>query len=323
MISQEEDFIFKSKRIYNLSMNYSIKNILFTSGSFSITQDPESSEHNSYLLNFRLYKNIKLNKKIVMNKKNKHHDKNPNLNVNVSLNYFVKLNSNFTIIDENKILIPSSVNEIIYSINKYDKYIIGIEDMKIFNFNGIIKIIGTSQNNNRQVKGIIGDYNYNENKIDNIKYINVTFNKQKVEKNWVYFKNLNEKLKIIYKWFPLQICSTYKNNLILTRQLKMPFFFENARGSTCGIHFNNEIWFICHFNENGNYYHFFSVFDLSMNLKKYSNKFKFEGCRIEFCIGFEIKQMNFIICYSLNDDISKLALYDISRLDELNWVKII
>lgn len=321
MINQE-DFIFKSKRIFNLSMNYDIKNVIFTSGSFSITKSEETSE-DTFLLNFRLHKNVALNKKIVMSKKNKFYNKNPHLNVNVSLNYFVKLNSNFTIIDENKILIPSSINEIIYSINRYNKYIIGIEDMKIFNFNGIIKIIGTSQNNNKQVKGIIGDYNYNENKIENVKYINVLFNKQKVEKNWVYFKNSNNELKIIYKWFPLQICSVIKNNLILTRQIIMPDFFKNARGSTCGIYLNNEIWFICHSNENGNYYHFFSVFDTFMNLKKYSNKFKFEGCVVEFCIGFEIKNANLIICYSLNDTVSKLALYDVSRLNELKWNKII
>lgn len=293
--------IFKSRRILNLSRIANFDKYTFFSGSFSITDD--TIDKNNLLLNFRLYKRIK--------QKNKY--------VNISLNQIVKLTPNFTIIDEHKIIIPPLLKEITKNINRFDKYIIGIEDMRIFNYNGIIKIIGTGQHNNGETKIVTGNYDYETNEINDFNYINVQFNYQQVEKNWVYFKNDTDELKIIYKWFPLQICQIQDNNLILTNEIQMPMFFSNARGSTCGVEYNDEIWFICHTNENSSYFHFFVIFDKNMNLKRYSNKFKFEGRKIEFCIGFKIIQKNIIICYSLNDIISKLALYNFCRLKELSW----
>ena len=292
--------IFKSKRIINLSRIIKLDKHLFFSGSVSITEDPNNEDN--LLLNFRMFKSIN--------------------NINISLNQILKLTPIFTLINENKILIPLLLKEIFKNVNRFNKYIIGVEDMRIFNYNGIIKIIGTCQNNNGNTNIVTGNYNYDNNTIDDFSYINVKFNYQVIEKNWVYFKNINDELKIIYKWFPLQICKIQNNQLILTREVKMPSFFSNARGSTCGVKYDNEIWFICHKNENSNYFHFFAIFDETMNLKRYSNKFKFEGTKIEFCIGFEIKRKNIIICYSLNDSISRLALYDFCRLKHLNWINI-
>jgi hypothetical protein len=300
--------LFKPNNSINLTSNINLSNIFFKSCNFSITK---SSQNDEYLLNLR-YVNYTT-------------ENGPNVNINnrgiyISINKIFKFNKNFQIIDENKLIIPPLFNEISKNINRFNKNIIGIEDIKIFNFNGIIKIIGTSQNNVGNIKGIIGEYNYDDNKIINFKYINVNFNKQNIEKNWVYFKNFNNELKIIYKWYPLQICDVINNNLILIRQIKMPIDFLNVRGSSCGILFNNEIWFICHINENRNYYHLFVVFDIYMNLKKYSNKFKFDNCCIEFCIGLEIVNDKLIICYSLNDSTSTIGLYDISQLDNLTWI---
>jgi hypothetical protein len=300
--------LFKPNNSINLTSNINISNIFFKSCNFSITK---SSQNDEYLLNLR-YVNYTT-------------ENGPNVNINnrgiyISINKIFKFNKNFQIIDENKLIIPPLFNEISKNINRFNKNIIGIEDIKIFNFNGIIKIIGTSQNNVGNIKGMIGEYNYDDNTIINFKYINVNFNKQNIEKNWVYFKNFNNELKIIYKWYPLQICDVINNNLILIRQIKMPIDFLNVRGSSCGILFNNEIWFICHINENRNYYHLFVVFDIYMNLKKYSNKFKFDNCRIEFCIGLEIVNDKLIICYSLNDSTSTIGLYDISQLDNLTWI---
>ena len=216
--------IFKSKRIINLSRIIKLDKHLFFSGSVSITEDPNNEDN--LLLNFRMFKSIN--------------------NINISLNQILKLTPNFTLINENKILIPLLLKEIFKNVNRFNKYIIGVEDMRIFNYNGIIKIIGTCQNNNGNTNIVTGNYNYDNNTIDDFSYINVKFNYQVIEKNWVYFKNINDELKIIYKWFPLQICKIQNNQLILTREVKMPSFFSNARGSTCGVKYDNEIWFICH-----------------------------------------------------------------------------
>jgi hypothetical protein len=299
--------LFKPFNIIDLTSNIKILNIFFSSCNFSITK---SNQNDEYLLNLRFV--------------NYTTENGPNVNINnkgiyISLNKVFKFYKNFQIIDENKLIMPPLLKEISKNINKYNKNIIGIEDVKIFNFDGIIKIIGTSQDKIGNIKGVIGEYNYDNNEIINFKYINVTFNRKIIEKNWVYFKNFNNELKIIYKWYPLQICDIKNNNLILIRQVNMSIDFLNVRGSSCGISFNNEIWFICHINDDKNYFHLFVVFDIYMNLKKYSNKFKFQNYRIEFCLGLEIIDNKLIICYSLNDSTSIIGLYNISQLDDLIW----
>ena len=231
---------------------------------------------------------------------------------NISINKFLTLNTNFQLINTETI-IP---NELI--INNISNNIIGIEDIKIFNDNNFLKIIGTTQNANNDIGIITGIYDYDTNTIKNKYFIKNTFNFQNIEKNWVYFKNNND-VNIIYKWYPLQICEIKNDKLYLLEEKLMPSFFKNARGSTCGIKYNNEIWFIIHFNEYSNYYHSIVIFDESMKLKMYSEKFKFENYKIEFCLGFLINENKFIISYTLNDKNPTIGVYDINDIIKLKW----
>lgn len=305
--------IFKSRRIKNLTHSLNIFGINFISSSISIIDLQGDNNETEYLLNFRM-----LNYKII----NNIYCTNTKINNNdiyISLNKMLKLNNMFDIIDDNKLIVPPLLQEISKSINKYNKNILGIEDMRIFKFKDKIKIIGTAQDINNKTNIISGNYDYSTNTLFDINFLENTFNNQKIEKNWIYFINNNEELNIIYKWYPLQICNICNNKLCLIKNINMPDYFKNARGSSCCVKYNNQNWFIVHFNEEGNYYHFFVLFDIDMNLIKYSSKFKFEGYKIEFCIGFTVKNNDFLICYSLNDSISKIALYDINRLNELIW----
>jgi hypothetical protein len=306
----------------NLKSNIKLFGILFNSSNFSITKSNQNDEE--YLLALRF-----INYNIVFNKNLTKYISNVNINnqdMIISFTKVFKFNKNFQFIDENKLIIPPLLKQISKNINKYNKTLIGIEDIKMFNFNNSIYISGTCQSmKNTNRINILGEYDYISNKIINFKYMNVKFNKQKIEKNWVYFKNFNNELKIIYKWYPLQICDIKNDELILSNNIQMPNDFLYVRGSSCGIWFNDEIWFICHINENAylrNYFHLFVVFDTQMNLKKYSNKFKFNNYMIEFCIGLEIINDKLVICYSLNDNIPIMGLYNISQLDDLDWIHI-
>lgn len=309
--------LFKPNNIINLTSILKMFDINFYSCNFSITKTEKNDDE--YLLSLRLVNYIIKNNKLT--------EVIPNVNINnknisISLTKILKLNkNNFEIIDENKLIMPPLLKEIIQKVNKYDKNFFGIEDIKMFNFNNVIHIIGTCEHAiNKKLYCITGQYDYETNNIINFKYIHVNFNRQNIEKNWVYFKNFDNKLKIIYSWHPLRICHIKNNTLILYREIQMPIYFSNVRGSSCGVNFNNEIWFICHTKSNtGNYLHLFVVFDNYMNLKKYSNKFKFNNYRIEFCMGLEIINDKLVLCYSLNDSISIIGLYNISQLDDLNW----
>lgn len=290
----------------NLTFSLNYESIKFTSGNFCIIKSPNFE--NEYLLNFRCINYF------FSNSKN---------NTIISINKIIRVTKNYEIIDENKILIPDLLKKDMLhtKYNSNDK-IIGIEDMKIFNFKDKIKIIGSQMNNLSNLGMVWGDYNYETNQIENLNHIQNTFNFQSVEKNWIYFVD-NDELKVIYKWFPLQICRiTDSNKLILEKELRMPPYFIGIRGSTCGFKYNDEIWFITHFhniNFKGRYYHNFVVFDSQMNLKKFSKHFRFEGDTIEFCLGFIISDDKFIISYSTNDTISKLGIYNKSTIDNLQW----
>lgn len=304
-IKQIFNIVLNSSKTINLSHYFNYNSINFQSGNFCIMESPIFE--NEYLLNFRFINYTYSS-------------------IHMSINKIIRVNKNYEIIDDNKILLPDFFDhDILHSKHESGKKIIGIEDMKIFHFKGKIKIIGSKINNFSNLGMVWGDYNYETNKIENLNHIENTFNFQSIEKNWIYFVD-NDELKVIYKWFPLQICRiTISNKLILEKELRMPPYFREMRGSTCGIKYNDEIWFITHFqntNFKGKYYHNFVVFDSQMNLKKFSKQFRFEDNTIEFCLGFIISDDKFIISYSTNDTTSKLGIYDKSTIDNLQWKKL-
>jgi len=57
-----------------------------------------------------------------------------------------------------------------------------------------------------------------------------------------------------------------------------------------------------------------------MNLIRYSELFKFEDCKVEFCIGIIIKNNEMILSYSALDTKSIIATYDIDYINNnLKW----
>ena len=229
----------------------------------------------------------------------------------ITLNKYVKLSSTFEILSET-----------FFDIEYQDQRMNGIEDIRIFNNNGL-KFLGTTETNNK-LRVSYGDYDINSNAL---KYtaINSPFN-QSCEKNWVYVI-LNNKLHIIYKWFPLTIGVINNNELVIVNEKPMPNIFKSARGTSCGFIYNNEIWFLVHFvsysYENANpehaknYFHTFVIFDLNMDLIKYSSLLKFTEIPIEFAIGLIVENDRIIISYGEVDKRSKIVIYDKKYIDNL------
>jgi mannosyltransferase OCH1-like enzyme len=217
---------------------------------------------------------------------------------------------------------------------------IGLEDIRIFKFNDKYYYNATRFDNNRKIPSICsGIYNIDNNSYNLNKNIILPkmYNLNKIricEKNWSFVNYKNE-LCIVYNWFPLQIgkIDYDKNEMnIIEIKYNVPDFFKDARGSTNGIKTDNEIWFIIHksqtiednYNKTSttyyNYQHFFAVFDLDMNLIRYSELFKFEDSKVEFCVGMIIKNDEMILSYSLLDTKSIIATYDIDYINNnLKW----
>ena len=137
-----------------------------------------------------------------------------------------------------------------------------------------------------------------------------------VEKNWVLFNTTLERVKVIYKWYPLTIGEYIENedtttdmttSFFTTNMIQTPSIFKLLRGSTNGVTINNEIWFITHLvshEQKRYYYHMFVVLDVdSFKVKRYSIPFTFEKKHIEYTLGFvfDKKTDNFLIGYSTMD----------------------
>ena len=133
-----------------------------------------------------------------------------------------------------------------------------------------------------------------------------------LEKNWVLFNTVSERVKVIYKWYPLTIGEYMldendKTTFFTTNTIDTPVICKLMRGSTNGVTINNEIWFITHYVSHESlryYYHMFVVLDIeTFKMKRYSIPFTFEKNRIEYTLGFVFneKTNNFIIGYSTMD----------------------
>jgi len=332
----------EKKKTINLSFITYYKGIKFYSSNCSIIM-----HENNYIINIRCVNYSTIDKD--------YQKINPYKNIFITINKIIKLDSNYNIIYENilqyntynnlceidMIVLDQDVEENVdtaqwRSESKFSDYtperqrrsivhnansnVVGIEDIKLFNDNGNIIFIGTGTHPNSSVGMVVGDYKFD---ILRTKFISPTFNKQKIEKNWVYF-TYNKKLCVIYQWYPLTICNINNNSLDLIIKKDMPINFINVRGSTCGVEYNNNIWFITHFhdtNYGGRYYHMFVIFDKHMKLLRFSKPFRFEDIEIEFCLGFVINNTEFIISYSIMDNYSKLGIYDKQYIiNKLTWI---
>jgi hypothetical protein len=323
--------LFNEKDIYNyttLKMNKKIdltrtitKNIrgvdtLFYSGTPTIIQLNE----NNYLVNLRWINytfNIDGYIKII-----------PNVWISLNSRYIVDVNFN-KISDE--IFLEEDFN--------HNDVGLGLEDIRIFNYNDKYYYNSTYYNVKRKLTSTsFGIYDINNEiyKLDR-NIILPTFydlNKIKIcEKNWSFINYKND-LCMVYNWFPLQIGQINFENReldIIEIKYNIPDYFKEARGTTCGFIEKNEIWFVLHKaqishkaerleNNTRNYQHFFAIFDLNMNLLRYSELFKFGDCRVEFCLGLIIKEKEIILSYSLLDTQSIIATYDIDYINSgIKW----
>jgi len=294
---------------FGFSFNHEINNeyIHFNSSSSCIIPDKDSD---GYLLNVRL-----VNYKI--NDGGYYYDCDDHI---ITLNKFFKLTKNFKVLSEKLI-----------DVVNIDSLYIGIEDVRIFRRPGPIDetaqsdsiiFIGTGYHKDNMLGVSVGNYlPMDEDNILKPIEIKPTFAKSDCEKNWV-FVNVNNELRVVYKWAPLSLCvlDEAAGRLNLVKSVELPQIFKQVRGSTNGFNYKNKIWFIGHlvsYEQPRHYYHIFSVFDENMNLLRYSAPFKFDKECIEYCLGLIIEDDRVICTYSSWDRTTNIALYDKQYIDSL------
>ena len=241
---------------------------------------------------------------------------------------FVSLNSRCILNDSFHVTEETFLKEPDYSANFLGT---GLEDIRLFNYNDTYYYNASYYDVNRKVTSTsYGLYSLEEpfeleRTIITPSFYDTSVTKI-IEKNWS-FVLYQDKLRMVYQWFPLQICEIVGQQLNNLEQKNMPEYFKDARGTTPGYRSGSEIWFVLHkaqhYIEDHKYYfnyqHFFAVFDLEMNLIRYSELFKLGGCKVEFCIGLVLKEHELILSYSLLDTRSMISVYDRNTINNLKW----
>jgi tetratricopeptide (TPR) repeat protein len=233
----------------------------------------------------------------------------------VTVNKIFELDEHLNVKDIVVMLVP----------NNNDLRYVGIEDIKpYYAGTSCIPFMGTCQHPiNHKLSCGYGEIDMTDmsNISTNISYtpVNTPYNKD-CEKNWVFYGDYN----VVYQWSPLTIGKIVKkdNELMFEKEkeIPMPPFFQQVRGSTNGYTFGNELWFICHvveYSQPREYYHFFAVFDKEkMEIKRWSNLFKYEGEKIEYSLGLIVEEERIIISYSKWDSTPAIAVYDKKTVEE-------
>jgi len=198
--------------------------------------------------------------------------------------------------------------------------IIGLEDIRLYEYDNKIRFIATNRNfapinKNRM---IIGDYNIETLKYDNCKIIDSP-NDADYEKNWIPIvtkdiENIENTSNIveyfIYSWCPMDICKINPE----TKQLESvkKYYntinapnFNKVRGSSIFIDDGDYLLAVVHFSDDivpRNYYHMLVALNKTTLCPiKYSQPFCFQHIGIEFCIGFWKQDNNYLFWVSKID----------------------
>jgi hypothetical protein len=194
--------------------------------------------------------------------------------------------------------------------------ILGLEDIRLFEYDNKIKCISTSReySTNSTNSIVIADYNLDTNTIENGSIIESP-DLNACEKNWIPIGN-----KIIYKWYPLQIGQITNNKLSITNTIQTPIIFKHLRGSSNVVEYKNEYWSVVHgvkYTTPRKYYHMIVVMDNEFRINKYTVPFYFETYSIEYCLGLLIDNDIIYMSASRNDSnpmIVKVHIKDLNKL---------
>jgi hypothetical protein len=195
--------------------------------------------------------------------------------------------------------------------------IIGLEDIRLYEYNNKIRFIATNRNyapinKNRMM---IGDYNIETLKYDNCKMIGSP-NDSIYEKNWIpivtnKIENTSNMVEyFIYSWCPMDICkiNPETNELVSVKKYYNTITapnFNRVRGSSVFIDIGECLLGVVHFSDDNvprNYYHMLVALNKTTLCPiKYSQPFCFQHIGIEFCIGFWKQDNNYLFWASKID----------------------
>lgn len=186
----------------------------------------------------------------------------------------------------------------------------GIEDIRLFNHSGNLYYMGTSLSHSANDKNsiVIGNYNFKDRTLDSCQTIETKYH-DSCEKNWTPITCGGEETLVVYKWFPMEVCSIAENTKLVPKVVYDVGneIFRKFRGSTTFTKIGDNLIGLVHFSEGEylerKYFHVLVMLDgYTLQPLKYSNHFTFgKESGIEFCTGFAIINMQYTFWVSERD----------------------
>lgn len=179
------------------------------------------------------------------------------------------------------------IKDTLADLPSHDRSCLGLEDVRLFAKDNKVHYTATTMeySYNDTIRIVTGEYDMTRNEcINNTCLVPPT--ETYCEKNWIVMND-----KIIYNWHPLQVGVVTGNQLHITFTKPTPPIFNRFRGSTHGIEYKKEYWFVTHGIMDcfpRKYYHQLVILDQEFNLKRYTVPFYFDTFAVEYCIGFLI-----------------------------------
>jgi glycosyltransferase involved in cell wall biosynthesis len=138
-------------------------------------------------------------------------------------------------------------------------------------------------------------------------------NNRSCEKNWALFRS-GEDIRFIYEWSPLTVLDL--SGTIVSKNANVPSWFRHVRGSSCGVRWKNELWFLTHVvshvhNAPRIYYHMIVVLNATtLEYIRNSHLFQFDGEKtVEYALGLIVNADSVIISYSKFDQEALVGVY--------------
>ena len=189
-----------------------------------------------------------------------------------------------------------------YEIMKYSQ---GVDDICLYSFENKVKFIATtSSHTSSHTFGhtfiMIGDYDINTFEIKNTRTL---CNTDSFEKKWIPIIKENKEY-FIYKWSPFEIGKIQDNKLEIIQSYETNSFFKRIKGSSIFVESENGYIGVVHYSEEKKpreYFHMLVKLDKYLRPISYSDAFYFQNIGIEFCIGFTIKDNNYLFWISQMD----------------------
>jgi glycosyltransferase involved in cell wall biosynthesis len=205
---------------------------------------------------------------------------------------------------------------------RFGSNIEGLEDVRIFQHQGKMKFMASSKNivNNGNIVIAYGDYLPDQAKMSNV-YVLEGPRPEPCQKNWIYIEDRHltaekakGKLNIVYGWNPMEIgCINDQNTLEVHTTYQTPSIFSRFRGSSRIVEYDGKMYTVIHFVKYSQprcYYHSVVQFNRdTMRPEAFAAPFSFCEPKIEYCLGFDIKNGMACFIFSRNDcDPSKITM---------------